>query len=193
MATRCAQVVWRGKIEQINHYIGEHLERENTEGSSEQMPGKQNRKLDGIRKPTMLDIAWAAGIYEGEGTCAYKETIKKQKGKEYLGYSEYLAVVQKDPEILYRLRDLFGGSVYGYNNGRVDFFRWTIHGQRMRTFAGMIYSYLSARRKLQLDVVLTHRSPVETACGSPSQGKKIQSELHGDVQSEAETTSPLLN
>lgn len=126
-------------------------------------------RLNATKVPTEAEIGWAAGIYEGEGTCCSKATVRRIKGRVYHGAADYLSVTQKDCEILNRLRDLFGGSVYEYSltenhkyKGRT-FYRWTLHGQRARNFALAIYPWLSARRKEQIDKV--HASlqyPVET-------------------------------
>ena len=151
-----------------------------------------NPKLNPTRTATKLEIAWAAGIYEGEGTCCEKPTTRKYKGRIYHSSADYLSVTQKDQEILYRLRDLFGGSVYEYIVNGLPCSRWTIHGQRARNFAMAVYPWLSSRRKAQIDKV--HASlpyPVETVrSDSASEQNKIQSDLGSDVESVAETTTP---
>ena len=63
--------------------------------------GNISPRLEPTKVPSELDIAWAAGVYEGEGSiCEPTPTA-----------SARIAVAQKDTEILYRLRDWFGGSV----------------------------------------------------------------------------------
>ena len=112
---------------------------------------KDRAGLDAILKPTDLEIAWAAGIFEGEGSCCASGTGKR---------SFVVAVDQKDPELLYRLRDLFGGTVDEYENNRgtlansfksFTIFRWAICGDRARIFLAAIYGYLTVRRKTQID------------------------------------------
>lgn len=95
--------------------------------------------------PSEIDIAWAAGVYEGEGNVA--------RTNEYA--CSRIMVSQKDPEILYRLRDWFGGSV-NRNSGRKKCPEETIHkwiacGDHGRVFAALIYKYLSSRRRTQID------------------------------------------
>jgi hypothetical protein len=101
--------------------------------------------LDPTKTPTPIDIAWAAGIFEGEGSCNAGGHDKKS----------FSAVVsQKDPELLYRLRDLFGGGIHQYNVGdqnRFEVFHWTCCGDRGRVFLASIYPFLTARRKAQID------------------------------------------
>lgn len=61
-----------------------------------------------------------------------------------------IQVVQKDPEILYRLRDWFGGSIRPQGkNG--DCSVWAVCGDRGRVFIALCYPYLSNRRRAQVD------------------------------------------
>lgn len=53
--------------------------------------------------PSPLEIAWVAGIYEGEGSCG-----PKVGGKGSLR----VAIVQKDTWILLKIQGLYGGGVY---------------------------------------------------------------------------------
>ena len=89
-----------------------------------------------ILHPTSLDIAWAAGVYEGEG-CA------SGKGPGTI------MVTQQDTWILERLKALFGGSFYKTYNGS-GCTNWVLCGARARGFALTIYAYLSPRRREQI-------------------------------------------
>lgn len=112
---------------------------------------KDKQGIDPIRYATDLEVAWAAGIFEGEGSCSRSGSNKK---------SFVVSVTQKDPELLYRLRDLFGGRVKLYRNdrgiipvkaGRLMIFAWRLCGDRARVFLAAIYPFLTARRKSQVD------------------------------------------
>lgn len=101
--------------------------------------------------PSDLDIAWAAGFYEGEGSCSRSG----ERGRSFV-----VSIAQKDPECLYRIRDLFGGSVKEYKNDRGNLatngqgftiYAWRVCGDKARIFVAVIYSMLSARRKMQID------------------------------------------
>jgi hypothetical protein len=98
-------------------------------------------ELEASATPSLIDIAWSAGIYEGEGTIRLCG-----RGKRGLA----LAVAQKDPEILHRMRDWFGGSV-GNPSGGNCCYRLDICGDRARVFIALTYPYLSKRRKIQVD------------------------------------------
>lgn len=112
------------------------------------MPYATKPELDATKTPTLLDIAWAAGVYEGEGTVHQRRIASAQT-----------EVVQKDPEILYRLRDWFGGSVGMQGGGSTpEAWRchsWTVCGDRCRLFVALIYGYLSARRRAAIDATRT--------------------------------------
>ena len=59
---------------------------------------------------------------------------------------------QKDPEILFRVRELFGGSIIQVRmNTPLYCHAWKLCGDRGRRFLQAIYPYLSARRKMQLE------------------------------------------
>src|SRR6266550_401729 len=93
-----------------------------------------------VSRPTTCDIAWAAGFYEGEGTCAYATR------------SEHAVVNQVEREPLDRLRRFFGGSIYAvkaHHRSKASF-RWAAHGPRARGFLMTIYALLSAKRKAQI-------------------------------------------
>jgi hypothetical protein len=108
---------------------------------------KDRAGYDATKVPTAIDVAWAAGIYEGEGSC----------GKAgHNGKSFNVCVPQKYPELLYRLKDLFGGRVTLYENGvgkggKFQVYHWSICGDRARVFLGCIYPFLTARRKAQIE------------------------------------------
>lgn len=98
-------------------------------------------ELDATKVPTDIDIAWSAGIYEGEGTC-------RLCGRTKRGFM--VSVVQKDPEILYRLRDWFGGNVRILSDNNVCS-TWDACGDRARIFISLVYKFMSSRRKFQID------------------------------------------
>ncbi len=135
---------------------------------------KKGDSLDAVTKPTAIDIAFFAGFYEGEGSCCPTAKCKA------LGVD----VRQKDPELLYRARDLWGGSVkfsaqrdgkasptfQGYESWKNPIFSWRLSGDRARKFLKQIYPFLSSRRKAQvdkLDLTMTGRLVRQSPIISP--------------------------
>jgi hypothetical protein len=95
---------------------------------------------------TPHDIAWAAGIYEGEG-CCYRNGTRKDASKECA------SVTQKDRWILDRLQAKFGGSIdWSKSRGPIGngVFRWRLSGVRARGFLQTIFILLSPRRREQI-------------------------------------------
>src|SRR5712692_7981444 len=97
--------------------------------------------------PTPLDIAWAAGVFEGEGNCQHNNN------------SEYARVSQKDCWMLERVRDLFGGVVVPGVEIR-ELIQDSTNGEsraRARGFLMTIYMFLSPRRKDQVRTGLRNK------------------------------------
>lgn len=109
------------------------------------MAGYPRPSLIAVQRPTVIDIAWAAGIYEGEGSASRTGTNKT---------SLRLVVVQKDRWLLYQLMNLFGGSVHGPYPPRRDVSTWQVCGPRARGFAYTIFPFLSPRRRQQIKTIL---------------------------------------
>lgn len=116
---------------------------------------KQNKRLGrehpatpkAKKHPTTLDIAWAAGIYEGEGSCINPG-----------GYGT-IHVTQKERWLLDKMQELFGGSIRTYVKTRGAYVgyacsQWSISGARARGFALTIYKFLSPHRQERIKEVM---------------------------------------
>jgi hypothetical protein len=103
---------------------------------------RKSRYVDPTRQPSDVDIAWIAGLYEGEGTC-----WDTGKGQITCG------IYQKDPEILYWCLEMFGGSISQMRHRTPDKVCnvWNLNGDNARVFLQVIYPFMSARRKVQID------------------------------------------
>lgn len=90
---------------------------------------------------TDIDIAWLAGFYEGEGT------IKCS------GNRINVRISQKDPETLYRTRELIGGSIHIVRADSEQYYCHvlSVYGDNARRFIQAIYPFLSERRKEQVE------------------------------------------
>ena len=95
--------------------------------------------------PSMADLNWAAGFLEGEGSFQFQK-----------GSGEVNASQSEEYMPLLKLQQLFGGTVgdpiiyKSYKPKR----RWWITGPRARGVMMTLYSLLSPRRKIQIDIVL---------------------------------------
>ncbi len=96
------------------------------------------------RVPTHADVAWAAGVYEGEGAVL---TPKSKYGTR----KPVVSLVQKDDWLCNELRAIFGGTVrvYAKPDGR-KFNYWRLTGARAIAFLLVIYKFLSPRRQQQI-------------------------------------------
>ena len=107
--------------------------------------------------PTPMEIAWAAGIFEGEG-CAYRN------GRN----GTFALVAQKERWLVDRLQSLFGGSVKeivrkpkaSFKGG--TYYGWNACGARARGFLMTVYKFLSPRRKEQAKFALGLRDNPNT-------------------------------
>jgi hypothetical protein len=109
-----------------------------------------SQQREAIETPCVTDIAWAAGIYEGEGCITDRGTG--------------IQVSQRDRWLLDRLRSLFGGTVGGpysqtdpTTSNRKPIHRWILHGVRAQAFIVEIWPYLSPRRQKQLAELRDHK------------------------------------
>lgn len=91
------------------------------------------------------DVAWLAGVYEGEGSC--------QKH----GSGIRLMISQKDEWLCRRLLQLFGGYVFPTNNKEYGKnWRWQVSNEEACALALRIIERLSPRRQDQLLPVMEH-------------------------------------
>lgn len=93
----------------------------------------RSRSDAAIISPTPLDLAWASGIFEGEGSAVADKTQR-------------VTVPQKDRWLCDRFKRFFGGSVVARRN----LHEWRAYGARARGFLMTIYKFLSPRRKAQV-------------------------------------------
>jgi hypothetical protein len=108
--------------------------------------------------PSLRDIYWAAGYFEGEGC------VRISGGKKVSNQTEVMNVSSTDKEPIVKLLHMFGGNMYGprANGLRKDglpkksFYRWGVSGARARGVMQTLYALLSPRRQEQIKKTL-HR------------------------------------
>lgn len=115
--------------------------------------GASDPRLGPSEHPTIHDICWAAGIYEGEGSVVWDA----KRGARYAN----VLIAQKDTWLTDRLRALFGGAItvqHQRTAGRptpIIMHYWRLTGARARGFLLTIYQFLSPRRQLRIREALT--------------------------------------
>lgn len=101
-----------------------------------------------------VEVAWAAGFWEGEGSvrCA----LTRNRSKVGVVYAHLcVTATQRDREPLDRLVAILGGGVYGpYVYGDYDpprtHYNWTIWGKKAEAAIARIEPHLTRRRKEQI-------------------------------------------
>jgi hypothetical protein len=108
------------------------------------------------------ELYWAAGFWEGEGTCCCV-------GKKHNASSLQITAKQVNPEPLYRLQRVLGGKVTGpykrpasYRNCQ-PIYEWIATGVYAAGVMMTLYSLLSMRRRNQLLIALSRWRAAPTA------------------------------
>jgi hypothetical protein len=98
------------------------------------------------RRPSTAEIAWAAGLFEGEGTIV----IDARRVR--------LTVRMTDEDVLTHFRDVVGGHVYGpYQYQQPDghvrkpFWVWHSDGQDAAAVARLLEPWLGKRRRARIE------------------------------------------
>ena len=99
--------------------------------------------LEATISPTNMDLAWAAGIFEGEGYMGRQRQTSQQCG-----------VGQKDRWVVDKFQAMFGGSIGVREMNGEPFYQWHIHGARARGFLMTMFTFLSPRRQGQVTACL---------------------------------------
>lgn len=97
-------------------------------------------------EPVVCNVAWAAGLIEGEGCLCVVRNSKAKNGK-----TAKLVVQMNDLDVLQRLQEVFKvGSIY-YRPARKtskESWAWTVYkAADVKYIITAIYDYLGARRK----------------------------------------------
>lgn len=99
-----------------------------------------------------IAVAWAAGLYEGEGTAVWHRTTGLR-----------IVIKMTDEDVVAKVHALLGGSLYGpyqYDQGdghrRKPYYMWVIAGSAAAEVARLIYPHLGERRRRKLDEYLVN-------------------------------------
>lgn len=90
----------------------------------------------------MWSLAWAAGLFDGEGTTSVL-AAKRDKYK----YPR-LSMAQKDPEVLEKLQNILGGKIYKSKTRNI--YNWNLYRQdSVEEALNKLWPFLSECKKIQ--------------------------------------------
>jgi len=101
------------------------------------------------------DLAYAAGIIDGEGYIGISTT----PGKRSTGFKAMVAVGMCDPEVVVWLAETFGGSVYCYaprGTAKRGTHRWQVTGETAAVFCRLVRPYLRLKHR-QAELLVRYR------------------------------------
>ena len=110
-------------------------------------------KVDGAwagrleRPRTLADLAWAAGVVDGEGCIHIATTRDRRVAGTYVRYDLRVSVANIDPRMCLRLRDLFGGGLTAYSRARGrPYLVWAVSGARAVQILHELYPFLVCKQ-----------------------------------------------
>ena len=112
------------------------------------------------------DIAWAAGLYEGEGSCH----IDKRG-------SAFVSLTSTDLDVVEKFQRIVGaGRIYGYDEKRKETYKraykWrTTKKSEAANVLAMLLPYLGERRSIKARTVLEHASKPDGRAAANNKGK----------------------
>ncbi len=96
------------------------------------------------------DIAWSAGIFEGEGWCGV--TKVRQKGGSYMRLRSIISMTDED--VVCRLKAIWGIGCLSrrkpQGDRRKEVFTWEVTNRQARQFLLTIATFLGERRLAQM-------------------------------------------
>lgn len=96
-----------------------------------------------------IDIAWAAGLFEGEGTAMTGQSGKRHKDG-MRNRTPHLSLGSTDYDVLYKFWSVLGerGAIYGpyLKENRKPFWKWEASWRAARDIATQLWPYMCSRR-----------------------------------------------
>jgi hypothetical protein len=99
---------------------------------------------------SVRDIAWVAGIVEGEGCL--------NAGFKHPRWSPHMAIVMTDEDVLQKLAGILSTKVtgpYKYTRNRKPFYRVEISGRKALAWMLTLYTFFGTRRREKVREILT--------------------------------------
>lgn len=117
--------------------------------------------------PSTKDIAWLAGLLEGEGCFMWAPFTHRQHGKEYQYHRPVIQVNMTDPDVIERVASLFKTKAYAHNYdkrpNRKPCTRAVVVGKRAIGWMQTLYPLLGQRRQAKVRSILQQWKEVSRA------------------------------
>ena len=132
---------------------------------------------------TAVDLAYAAGIMDGEGTIGVTELSpgyesgNRKRRRKSPSFRDYIAVVMSDPLVPMWLSSTFGGAVYEYPPRKPNHkptYHWRLSGQKAAEFCGLLLPYLRLKHE-QAKLVIAFRGQLNAAPNPRAHGLSEES------------------
>lgn len=93
------------------------------------------------------DIAYVAGLFDGEG-CVNVTEVKPKKGRHSPSFQTLAQISNNDREVLNWVQSLFGGTITSNNVRRQRVtFTWRVYHKRAKEFLEIIFPYLRIKEQ----------------------------------------------
>lgn len=118
-----------------------------------------------------IDVAWAAGLFEGEGSC-FVGSGQRQP---------IVAVVMTDVDVVERFAEIMGcGYVNNYRRPpNKRFWRWSVTGRDdVLSVLGLLWPYLGERRREAATVVIERATKMHDGRGFCKRGHDLSEPQH---------------
>lgn len=125
---------------------------------------------------TEKDIAWVAGLFEGEGTVSINR-----------GRAAGIAIAMTDRDVLERVQAIFGGKIcisYPAKGKWKECHKWYLSVAESEDFLLAIYPYLFSRRRERIDLWLAARQELVSGKRSSRAQEVIELSHRGLTQRE---------
>lgn len=125
--------------------------------------------------PSIKDLAYAAGIIDGEGCICIGCSLTRRKTPVY---SFVVEVQMSDREAIDWLHKTFGGSLYEYLKfGRRKVYRWQVGTNNAKRFLMTVIPYLKVKQKqAELAIEFQNARSCTWHCGNPKPQELIELE-----------------
>ncbi len=105
---------------------------------------------------SMVELGWAAGFLEGEGSFTAVSAGRRADGRPRASFNVSVNAGQVNLEPLHRLQKLFGGHIYRHNMHTGNpIWRWQIYGKAAIGIMLTVWTMMSERRRQQIENAVT--------------------------------------